>query len=345
MAAPDEFLFEDSFTEDDWLELVDFHSPWQLTVTPESSVVPLKARVPFAKYKAVIRYLLGTAYVDEDSGNLHRELPAWHPILQYLFCNNVTLQGVKFNGKVEALVEQTFAYASYQYVDVTAQYSQVNYEILEDSQILSSTGTPQEWKRWTTIIPKPYVENLVVPGGSLIWDFDKTDTEQWGGQSFTGLTVNMRAEKSTVQMTVYRVPFHFFANNDGVTSKILGKLNKVNSDDWLGYGPSRWLFDDFQFAKVYNDPVATETNGFPTLMCDAVFTFKFFDPHDPEPFDSTNPENQLGRPSDPRRGWRLLPARNRKYYPVRVASTDQNQQSQPFLYETTFQDLISHWDS
>ena len=78
------FLFEESFTEEDWDEVMNPDARSD-TLSPDRSscVVPIK--VSYAKYKSAVKWCLGYGWVDQ-SNKLRRATPAFHPTYPWLFC-------------------------------------------------------------------------------------------------------------------------------------------------------------------------------------------------------------------------------------------------------------------
>ncbi len=297
----DQFLYLDPFTEDDWLEAVNLHSPSQLSMGRKASNATLTGYIPFDRIQAAVTFFMGFSYV--EGGRLHRTQPCQHPIFPGMVATYIQeTTGLQFVSKSTSWPVNSLPYATYNMWKVTVAYSQPNYKIIPDWDPLITPGASgRELNRYVYDTPKPYVDQLVVPGGTML--FDATGKPFDGKPAGFGTLVTIRAQKSTMFLTWFNVPIEFVTDDNGFLSTIGPALGKINSDTFFGQAAHLWLLDDVEpsDSQVYADPIATSVSNQIAKRVDLKFTFKYF-----------NPPIGTGTTSD--QGWRLQPAYDGNWY-------------------------------
>jgi hypothetical protein len=188
-------------------------------------------------------------------------------------------------------------------------------------------------RRWVNWCPKPYYENLILPGGSLKY-VDSRGVAPAGHHDETagqGQKAILRQQKYTKKVIWYDVPIDFVTDNFGFMSKIANAIGKCSADsDFFGQPAHTWLLDDMDILgrELTADPVAIAAlSGF-TRRMDLEFTFRYF-----------NPENE--DPGSTEHGWRLQPRyQSGKYLPVVFSDGG----VKTFPDEAGFADLFTAWD-
>jgi hypothetical protein len=168
----DRFLFDDTFDQAQWREAVDLFSPTQLSMGRKSSYATLTAYVPFEQLRACVIWLMGFSEITNDK-TLKRRLPASHPVWYGLYASEiVSCVGVKFVRKANSTISGALPFATYQLAKLTVAYNQVPYAIVSDndSSLGSISDPARESRRFVSRIPKPYVDMLEMPGGTVLFD-------------------------------------------------------------------------------------------------------------------------------------------------------------------------------
>lgn len=326
---PDLFLYQDPFTEDDWLEAVNLHSPSQLSMGRKASNAALTGYIPFNRINSAVAFFLGFSYVagTGTSRILSRSQPALHPIFPGMVATMIQeTTGLQFVSKSLTWPVNSLPYATYNMWKVTVAYSQPNYVILPDwDDLIAPRATGCERLRYTYDTPKPYVDQLVVPGGTML--FDATGQPFNGKPAGFGTQVTIRSQKSATYLTWYNVPIDWVATDNGVMTTIVAAMGKINSDVFMGEQPHIWLLDDVEptDSQVYADPIATDVFSTLSKRIDIKFTFKYFNP-------------PVGAGSTTDRGWRVQPAYNGNWY--RAYLQQDNAISWPL--ETSFNALFDY---
>lgn len=332
----DWLLINNDFTSDDWLEAMALYSPSQLSISGKRSRATLTGLIPFEKVQNAILWLSGFSWVDEDN-LLRRNVPANHPLLPGLFCNDI-VECVGYGPKTPLKLDKphpwSLPYGNYELAKITASFSQPPFDVLPDSQMLTTnplTYRGQELRRWVSWSPTPEVEMLEVPIGSIVFNGGPYN----GKPILTPRTV-IRKEVSVRKLIWWDVPLSFVCDQYGFMTKIEAAIGKVNSDDFFGVDNAyTWLLDKaYPIGEVYSDPIATqamtldpEGNSFWSFArrVDLCFVFKYFNP-------------TMGVANPTTKGWRSAPGWDGKWYPIK--RTDGGE---ALPQATEFGKLFTHW--
>lgn len=332
----EEWLFEGNFNSDDWLEAVSLYSPRQIGLGHKRSHATLTGYLPYDKLKSALVYFLGFSWVDENRF-LRRQVPGNHPDLPNLFATEIlSASFVKFITKAVKPHKWSVPVATYQLVKLTVAYSQPPYEILADGSLLMADQNEykgQELRRWMNWNPKPTYENLVLPGGAMVYK-DARGVPPAGVDGMPagfGQRALFRQQKSTRKVIWHDVPIDFVFDQYGFMTKFENAIGKINSDtDFFGQPAHTWLLDDVDIAgkELYADPLATiALEGF-TRRMDIVMTFRYFNP-------------AASADGTAERGWRLQPNTQKMEYVPTMMTGDHAKQ---FPEEADFADLFRAWD-
>jgi hypothetical protein len=328
-----EWLFAPSFTSDDWREAVALYAPSQLGLGRKRSYSTLTGYIPFNKIKDACLYFLGWSWVDANKF-LRRETPATHPIFHNLFATEILeCVPVKFVVKAAKPHKWSLPYATYTLARMTVAYSQPPYEVLSDNDLVMSSSqyAGQECRRFFNWVPKPYVDLLEMPGGSMLFTDDRGPPPAgYDGVVIPGIRAHIRAEKSARVVTWFNVPIEFVCDTYGFMPKIESRIGKVNSDaGFFGQPAHTWLLDDVDTvnSEVYADPIATAAfEGF-SRRVDLKMTFRHFNP-------------TKGNPASSQAGWRLQPAADGKWYRTRMSAASGTSLPE----EASFVDMFTKWN-
>jgi hypothetical protein len=284
----DEFLFEEDFTEDDWLEAVD--DKRVDVVSRDRSLCTVNVYVPYANYKSAIRFMLGYSWVDQDK-KLRREIPVFHPQWTWLWARAITgVEFLKFKSKAEASTGyvKAVALAEYQWAKVSLEFAEVRYEIHSDD----NSDVEYEYQRYVEKRYKPYGEILQIDGGQL--KAYAPSVPAVNAQPFISAPfVLARPKKSCFTLTWYEVPREFIEDSDGRQPKLEAMCKAVNSVTFMGYRAGTLLCEDIDTVPS-PAPIATDLQERLAFTVDVTMTFKRFDP-------------TPGDPAVEKYGWQLLP--------------------------------------
>lgn len=270
MPAPSEFLFEDTFTEDDWIEAIAPTGTPSETISRERATFTVTiTKIPFAKYKSAIKFILGYSYSDNVNPKIIRITPAFHPKFPWAFATRITQtmfhQPANLNAAAEGGANPLLAsywetgistmpydgavpYGVYKYASITVEFEHLPYPIFEDDDVANET------ERYVQILYMPYTEFVEVKGGRLTRKFEPN-----AGQAYISAPYVLQAlRKTKVKIIWYEVPAEFIEN---ATTKLQTNLSaiqkKVNSVTFLNYTPGT-LFCEYVETEKYVMPVATE---------------------------------------------------------------------------------------
>jgi hypothetical protein len=307
MGSPwDALIFEDTFTDADWLESIrDVRADM---LAPDQAAATLTICCPFEKYKSACAYILGYSYTDE-ADTLRRNLPIFHPIWTWLYAVRIgSIRFEKFTGKDVGLYEGSLHFATYEWAHITIDFAQLTYPVFSDSEISTdpNTNKPAEYERWCETLTAPYVEMVQVNGGQL--------KRVRGNEIYVATPYVLAFQaKTKIKLIWYQVPSNFLANDDGIKSNLLAIQKTVNATPFLGY-PAGTLFCEQAIDYKGLSPIATDMLGEKFYQYKVECDLVHFDP----PVGSGEPSTGgAGTPGTyPARGWNLLPGgyNNRYYY-------------------------------
>lgn len=301
-------LAEDEFDyATDWQELVDgTNQPGGgLAIAANAQEGMLQGFVPWNKTRSAIRYFVGYSYCDDGSPyKLYREPPAPHPIWPSLKCQGSAPVGyilrANFDNEEEvneSTEEVTFGqYAPYvdtgfqDYLGNELRTGRYHYSILQNryksygmTRFLPDSDIDNyldEWKRWTSFEFVGGIETLQADNAALL---------QWAETAAGGPNINeafpsplaQLQGKATFTMTWMQVPHDYISDDPTMLNpaKILARLGKWNSDQFLGFEKGTLLFLALE-AEPMLFPVLPEdaVNGIPLCGYNLRFMFSFFDP-------------------------------------------------------------------
>lgn len=312
------FLFETPFEAADWFGQQSLFSPDEFSISRRKSYCTIKAYVEdYDKLKNCVRYLLGTQHTNQ-SNQLIRDMPARHPVWPEMFAREIlSLKGVEPDGNLEPVQPAKLKSGNYEKFLIEVAFSQRDYPVLANDRVTS------EAERFVVTKSKPYVENIVMEGGQLVFEATGKD---WDAQPILSSRPIVRQEKATYSIDWYEVPLDFVANSSGEYVRFEDAIGKLNDTTFMGKPAGTMLLDDYDTPDVYTDPIATDLfGGDPKRACDIRMTFKHFDP-------------PRGLATETRRGWNLAPAYDGLYYWAKNPDT-----SQPQFRDYEMNDLFTHW--
>lgn len=369
-AVPDLFLFE-TFDREDWLEAVNLYSPSQLALGRKTSYSVLKGYVPFAKIQAAIAYFLGYSYTGEDN-ELCRIIPSQHPYIEGLGSFEIPdCQLVKWDQtRRRSALENAVDYAPYTHALMTVAYKQHPYRIAGDGQIWNHISTEEPGKaagelaRFCQFVPTAYVDPAILPGGQL--KYDAPSNARVNNRVLVAPKTYLRNQHIGYKLYWYNVPFDFVANEFGEMVKINDCIGKINQDYFMPAWPfvsegfpgpedglpyNTLLLDSVSILNeeiyadvgaslgitVQNGQINARMAGLERRM-DLMFDFVYFNPPNAEttPAPVGLPKTLAGA-----RGWRLQPADDGFYYPVKLGDAGVGGLITPD--EADFDAMFQHW--
>ena len=315
------------FTEDDWNESFAMSSPNKYSISPTKADITLVGDIEFSKLRACVQYLLGYAWVD-SSKNLRRQTFAYHPIFSWTYCTSISsiecrgLPADKTQITDDPPYLDTFRPGKYARAVVTANYTSLPYDVLEDDQV------DYEYERFCEIEPVPYTEMLTIPNGMLVYDASYDPTID--GKPIISPMTRIRQDKTKFIFKWHFVPLDFICDSTtGVPTKLNSIQKTVNDAEFLGYPAGTLLCEDVKIERgVF--PVATDVLDQNMLMATVTFTFIYFDP----------PRNA----SETTRGWNLYPSPNGLYAKAKISATSGATGFYSTPFNTfSFPSAFTHW--
>ena len=291
------------FTEDDWNESFQMSSPNKYAISSSKADITLVGDIEFSKLRACIQYLLGFAYVDSSKA-LRRQTFAYHPVFTWTYCTSISsieckgLPADKTQITDDPPYLDTFRPGKYARAVVTANYTALPYNVLEDDQV------DYEYERFTELECQPYVEQLTIPNGMMVYDTPYDSTLD--GKPIISPMARIRQEKTKLTMRWHLVPLDFICDTNGIPTKLVSIQKCVNDDTFLGYPAGTLLCEDVKIERgVF--PVATDVLDQNLLMATITFNFIHFDP--PRSASETS------------RGWQLFPSPSGLYCKAKISAT------------------------
>lgn len=327
MPVIDDFLFEETYTSDDWLE--DIGESRNDSIAHDGAIFTLPVYCTFAKYKACRNFIMGYAYVD-DNNKLRRKNPIWHPIDGWAYAHKISsVTFSKATGKTDGPWEGGVPFAVYTWARLMVEFQHVPYRIVEDDYF----GV--EYKRYLVQIPDTYNEIVEINAG-----FMKYHCPSVTGLNGTVLQSNRAyryLEKGRVALKWYRVPVEFIQNTDGQRPKFSAMEKRVNTTSFLGRGKQTLLCESIKATDPYPAPIATDVRDEPAMMVDVTFNLIEFNP-------------TRGDSTVDKWGWQLQPGSRRLtgavgdtvigwYY----VTHDGTLTGKPMFEEYEFANAFTHW--
>jgi hypothetical protein len=324
----DALVFEDTFTESDWLESIRDVRAGMLA--PDQAAETITICCPFPKMKAACAFILGYSYTD-TAGYLRRELPIFHPVWTWLYAVRIgSIRLEKFKNKDQALWDGSLPFAVYEWAHITIDFAQLTYPIFSDSELETdpNTSKPAEYQRWCETLTAPYTELVQINGGQM--------KRVRGNQNYIGSPYVLAFQaKTKIKLIWYQVPSDFLANDDGIKSNLLAIQKTINATPFLGY-PAGTLFCEQAIDYKGLSPIATDVMGEKFYQYKVEVDLIHFDP----PVGPGEPSaGGTGTPGTyPARGWNLLPGGQKdRYYYEYVSETDSNH----LFFATEFANLFT----
>jgi hypothetical protein len=326
MPVIDDFLFEDTYGADDWLEDIGESRSDSIAHDGASSTVPVYCT--FAKYKACRNFIMGYSYVDETK-KLRRNTPIWHPVDGWMYAHKIV--DVKFSkalGKTDGPWEGGVKFAVYAWARLVVEYQHVPYRIFEDDEV------DHEYERYVVLKNKPYNELVQVDGGML--RYHCPSVADLNGKPLQSARVYATLQKSRLLVEWKRVPVDFIQDANANRPKFSAMEKRVNSTTFLGRSKETLLCEAIETSDPYPAPIATDVRDKPLMMVDVTFNLLEFNP---TPADTS--VNKLG--------WQLLPGSRRTgtagesavgwYY----ATHDGTLTGKPLFEEYDFTKVFEHY--
>lgn len=321
----DEYLFDDEADRTDWLEGVNLFSPSQLSIGRKSSSAVLVGYVPYEKLKGMVRYLMGYSSFN-SSLSLIRKNPAMHPIWSTLYAAEIQdITGVKFVSKATSVYTGTLQFATYTLAKITCRFNQTaGYLILNDDDRSLPIDNTRELGRYVSLKPKPHLDQLEMPGGTVLYD---APGQPFDNKPLLMPKVLIRNEQTLFTLTHHQLPLTWLANDQGFYPKLTNAIGKVSSDVFLGEQPGCWLLEDAD-VEIYGDPINGDYFRTRGLTADMKLTLRYQDP-------------ERGNLASAKRGFGVFPAYDGKFYPTKLAMNV----GRTFPEETSFTNLFTHWNN
>jgi hypothetical protein len=324
----------------DWAELVDgvTQPGGGLAMSASSQEGGIQGLVPWNKTRSAVRYFVGYSYCDDGAPyKLYREPPAPHPLMPSLKCQGSAPVGyilrANFDNQEEfgRDVDEVIRGQNAPYVDTgfqdylgnTIRTAYYHYSILQNryksygmTRFLPDADIDNyldEWKRYVSMEFVGGIEALQADNAALLaWRETSTDPglQPVIGEAFPTPLAQLQGKSSFV-MTWMQVPHDYISTDPTMLypEKMLKRLGKWNSDNFLGFRKGQLLFlaleaEPMLFPVLANDPV----NGIPLCGYNLKFHFSYFDP------PKGNPSPPAGQ-TEPIYGHRLNPWRaSGKYF-------------------------------
>lgn len=308
MADPSSFLFEDTFTAADWRESIAEGERRNDTISRIGSSCTLTIICDFAKYKSAVKFILGYSWVDENFF-LRRFTPQWHPTWPWLFAKSITsIQFAKVSITTDpdtgeyvidkGTLDWTNAvpFAVYDYAKITAEFTEVRYEVLTDEETefqSDPTFGLQEWERYVERIPQSYVEVAHIDGGQMKSYAPGVTSMGTTARYIAAPYVLARQEKTAWKLIWREVPEDFLYDGNGFSPKLAAIQKRVNLVTFMGRRPGTLMCESAN-AEKNPAPIATDQNEGLSFTYDVTFEMKEFNP-------------TPGDPTVEVYGWNLLP--------------------------------------
>lgn len=294
MPPQDDYLFEDTFTDTNWLEEIAVSRTD--TISRDRSACTVTIITDYSRYKNAIRFVLGYSWVDENY-RLRRECPIFHPVWNWLFARAVTsVEFAKATGKETSEWEHAVPNATYTYARITIEFCEVRYDVLRDDEV-EEQSTPsygfKEWTRHVEQLPQPYVDLAQIDGGQLLAYAPGIGSPVNGARYTSAPHILARQEKSAFTLVWREVPAEFLYDEDGFAPKLQAMQKRVNETEFLGRIPGTLLCESIKAEKM-PAPIITDVFDGLSFTYDVHFEMKEFNP-------------DRGDTTVDKYGWNLLP--------------------------------------
>lgn len=271
-----------SFTSPTWREVVGNMSSWTDTFSPETGEATLVGDVEWEDSNYIIQELLGVHETDTVNKRILRYHPIRHWYWNNLFCTNISMQGVRFDGSEDTLIDTKFhpigQAASYTRLRLTATFGTLPFRVLDDGQV----AVGQEYKRYLQVTPKPKFEFITRTAGVMKW----ADTAAGGPAANTTFPgeFNQLEAKTTYELKWWYVPENYISDPTlqlPVYTKIMAAAGTVNSDTFMGVTAYKLLLLEpsiYRFPYPLKTYPQTEDDGNEFWMCHVTLPMVYFSP-------------------------------------------------------------------
>lgn len=340
----------DTFSREDWKERIAAFKPGGGDMfSLESGEAVLVGVIPWAKRYSFILTALGYSYVDQETHDLRRVLPLFHPWYTFLACVAVDIQPKvptvnedgedpdALNTKIEAEdPEVSFDYAGYKWADVTIKFSQMPFNYIDDEEGVA------EYERYFCDISRQGSLDVLSLQNGLRLTFAEGPAGIKNNAPATELGV--WCYKEILMMKWWYVPFEFIASSSVLegapgydAAKISAAVGCVNRTEIFGFRPGTLLLHPPTFERFLWPLRTADPNQ------------SAFGVHVHLPFQVFNPEK--GVPSSIYYGHNLMPFSGDKdnpdngkwFYATRGDSG--SVLNPPFLPTAEFRDMFTYVDS
>lgn len=273
--------------QDDFLEVIDNHSPGSLHMSNDVQEATILGWVRANKVRSCIRWHVGFASADPGSPfRLRRENPQYHPdepqlraydvsVTQAVPQANVDLEN--FQPKRESDFVTGFFTGNYKWALVTVRYRNFMYRFREDEEIPDSTV---EYLRNCWVQSEPHVEALTVTGGQSMLKFAETGPNGPAIGTPFPAPIAMLLSKKRLTIQWYGVPWEYLSDDADIftPTKFDRIIGKVNADEFMGrYEPGTLLAEPYRYTPSTWAVPPQDAND-PLRKVDIFLPMLFFDP-------------------------------------------------------------------
>jgi hypothetical protein len=236
------FLFEPSYSEADWHESI--MNPRSDVLSPDRSSCTTVVTVPYEKYKAAVRFILGFQWTDE-SNNLRRSTPVFNPVYPWLYASAIT--GTEFKGPDDSKrytppFDFSVYAGGYTHVEVTVEFRERLYNLWQDWEVET------EDERWTYQTREPYTELVQIDGGTLLAHAPSVPGIT-GNPYLAAPHVLAKQSKAKILLQWFQVPTDFVEDEDGYSSKFQAAEKCVNDATFWGRRAGTLLLEHVHLDK------------------------------------------------------------------------------------------------
>lgn len=277
---------DDTFTEDDWLELIEPVGPAD-TFSNENgeSVIPVYIQTATeGRLRSALTFCLGYSYADDaDPYLLHRVPPVGHPVWGYQLRAN-SVQFTRFNpvgnpdntdNKPYNTTEVTGGgidyYARYGQCWMTVRFGPRPHLLFEDDD---ETWSGLEYERYVEVTRESTLDVLMSDAGGVLYWAETGTGGPTVGNSFPG-QIGELIQKNTINLLWREVPIGFTHDADGIPRKIDACIGCVNDEEFMGHPAGTLLFQPPVYDKKMFPFFSDDGRAF---YHNILFKFSHFDP-------------------------------------------------------------------
>lgn len=236
------------YTASDWKEAIGNEQQGGETFAVEGGQASIAVKVPWAKARQFVRFVLGWSYLNDFDGTvasytLIRENPQQHPRMPWLYASSVSLSGLGPVGTPGVGTKESGVYGSaslpnakYDTIVATVQFRDYPWAFKGNSP---SYNAILEAQRNVFISATPSVEVISAEGLNNIKFANGPIAGSAAPAPFGTLM-----SKTTYTLNWMWVPHEYISTTAYpilTPSKILGCVGKVNNDTFLGFAPGTLL--------------------------------------------------------------------------------------------------------